>query len=197
MAQDSKQQSSHVIAAMIKIQSELRPLIRNREGHHGAYADLEAVFEMLQPLLEKNDLAVIQVPASGSSGGCSIETRIVHVSGDTLSGVITIPTSRQNDPQSFGAAMTYARRYSLMAMFGMVTEDDDADGATLTLEKLLKEMCSKTSSSELYQTREHHQQYLSHSRFWQSIYELVFEKRLERILKLEKNEKAQTKEGEE
>jgi hypothetical protein len=58
-----------------------------------------------------------------------IETVIHHASGESLAcGPLFVPASKQ-DAQGFGSAMTYARRYSLMAAFGVPAEDDDANAA--------------------------------------------------------------------
>jgi hypothetical protein len=58
-----------------------------------------------------------------------VETLFVHVSGETLSGgILHVPAAKQ-DPQGYGSALTYARRYSLMAACGIAPEDDDANAA--------------------------------------------------------------------
>ncbi|WP_407816960.1 ERF family protein, partial [Staphylococcus aureus] len=68
---------------------------------------------------------------------------------EEIVSTITIPMQRQNDPQAYGAAMTYGRRYSLLCLFGMVTEDDNADSSSYTLEKLLRELSSAANIDEL------------------------------------------------
>ncbi|TBA16128.1 ERF family protein [Rhizobium ruizarguesonis] len=68
-----------------------------------------------------NKLAIIQHPVASVSGSCTLETILRHApTGEEISSLITIPMQRQNDPQEFGAAMTYGRRYSLLCLFGMV-----------------------------------------------------------------------------
>lgn len=180
-----------VIKAMTKLQSKLPSLKKDKKGHYGTYATLEQVMQVLQPLLEVNELAVIQVPASGAGGACAIETRIIHSSGEQITGTISIDVARQKDPQAFGAAMTYARRYSLMAMFGMVTEDDDADKATMTLEKLLKEMSTQTTTDDMYNLRAEHLTYLTNNKFWSTVYSTLYEIKLDRLRKIEMEEKGE------
>jgi hypothetical protein len=56
-------------------------------------------------------------------------TKLTHVeSGQWQSSLAVVPLPKA-DPQGMGSAITYARRYALTAMLGMVTEDDDGEGA--------------------------------------------------------------------
>ena len=57
-------------------------------------------------------------------------TVFVHESGETLEcGILHVPASKQ-DPQGYGSALTYARRYSLMAACGIAPEDDDGNAGS-------------------------------------------------------------------
>jgi hypothetical protein len=74
-------------------------------------------------------VAVIQAPApAGDKGVMALETVLLHKSGEWMSGTIQIPLGKA-DPQGFGSAMTYGRRYSLAAMVGVMAEDDDGEAA--------------------------------------------------------------------
>jgi hypothetical protein len=65
-----------------------------------------------------------------SDTGVIVETMFIHESGETLSaGKLHVPASK-NDPQGYGSALTYARRYSLMAACGIAPEDDDGNAAS-------------------------------------------------------------------
>ena len=62
----------------------------------------------------------------------TVETVFVHESGEMLEcGKLHVPASKQ-DPQGYGSALTYARRYSLMAAAGIAPEDDDGNAASKT-----------------------------------------------------------------
>lgn len=166
-----------VISALIAVQKELEPLKANATSHHGKFANLAGVMDALQPLLSKNRLAVVQMPVS-NSGACSLQTRIIHEDKSEVSSTITIPLQRANDPQAYGAAMTYGRRYALLCMFGMVTEDDDAASASTSLEKILRELCSATDMNELSQTKARHTEsgLLGTNKFWSKIYMTIHDK---------------------
>ena len=60
----------------------------------------------------------------------TVETVFIHESGEMLEcGKLHVPASKQ-DPQGYGSALTYARRYSLMAACAIAPEDDDCNAAT-------------------------------------------------------------------
>lgn len=173
----TKGENGLVVKAMIALQAELEPVKKNAKSHHGDFANLEAVMRALQPLLEKHKLAVIQMPVA-SSGGCTLRTRIIHEDGSELTSEITIPLQRANDPQAYGAAMTYGRRYALLCMFGMVTEDDNGDSASMSLEKLLKEVYVTTNLDELNNVQAKHADAgLLQNKFWATIYRAIHERK--------------------
>ena len=92
------------------------------------YADLSAVVDAIKPHLVEHGLWFRQV-LHPADHGVGIETVIHHESGQSLScGVLVVPAAKQ-DAQGFGSAITYGRRYSLMAAFGVPAEDDDGNAA--------------------------------------------------------------------
>jgi hypothetical protein len=70
------------------------------------------------------------VPVDDNNGHLlGLETKLVHAeSGEWQSSLLVMPLPK-NDPQGYGSALTYARRYALSSMVGLVTEDDDANAA--------------------------------------------------------------------
>jgi len=171
--------NANVTEALINVQAALAPLKANATSHHGAFANLAGVMDALKPHLERNKLAIIQRPVDSPTGSCKLETILRHQpSGEEIASVITIPMQRQNDPQAFGAAMTYGRRYALLCLFGMVTEDDNADSASYTLEKLLRELSVCASVDELIAARERHVNAQAlNDRFWNTVYKVMFERK--------------------
>jgi len=60
----------------------------------------------------------------------TVETVFIHESGESIEcGKLHVPAAKQ-DPQGYGSALTYARRYSLMAACGIAPEDDDGNSAS-------------------------------------------------------------------
>jgi len=86
-----------------------------------------------------------------------VETVFIHESGEMMEcGKLHVPAAKQ-DPQGYGSALTYARRYSLMAACGIAPEDDDGNAGSKqppkltasTLEALLADIADCQNESEL------------------------------------------------
>jgi len=92
------------------------------------YADLASVWETCREPLSKNGLAVVQTMDYTETGLNLIITTLMHSSGQWIRGTLAISPVK-NDPQSMGSAITYGRRYSLMAIVGIAPADDDAEDA--------------------------------------------------------------------
>lgn len=120
-----------IAAALVKAQRAFGPALKTSSNPHfkSKYADLAACVEAVIDGLNANGIALIQ-KQHPHDGGVAVETIFVHESGESLSaGVLTVPASKQ-DPQGYGSALTYARRYSLMAACGIAPEDDDGNAAS-------------------------------------------------------------------
>jgi len=91
------------------------------------YAPLDAIIEMIRPILPKYGLAVMQFTDMPENGdGIIVETIITHQSGQYVSGRLLMPLAKV-DPQGAGSAITYGRRYALAAALNIVS-DEDVDG---------------------------------------------------------------------
>ena len=86
------------------------------------YADLKQVMQVFQTYYAPKGLAVAQLV----SGKC-LKTILMHTSGQSISSEGEIPIAKVNDPQAFGSALTYMRRYTLAAIIGCYQTDDDAE----------------------------------------------------------------------
>jgi hypothetical protein len=120
-----------IASALVAAQKAFAPALKTATNPHfkSRYADLSACVEAVIDALNTNGIALIQ-KQHPSEGGVAVETVFVHSSGETLSaGVLHVPAAKQ-DPQGYGSALTYARRYSLMAACGIAPEDDDGNAAS-------------------------------------------------------------------
>src|SRR5690242_18573476 len=106
--------------AFVKLQAAIRPAIKdaNNPAFRSKYADLGAVWDAVKPALTENGFSVIQSPDFDGET-MWLKTTILHVSGERIEGRYPLRPVKQ-DPQGFGSALTYARRYSLSAMLGVI-----------------------------------------------------------------------------
>jgi hypothetical protein len=120
-----------IATAFVKAQKEFGPALKSSTNPHfkSKYADLSACVEAVIDALNNNGIGMMQKLYENATG-VSVETIFLHESGETLEcGVLHVPASKQ-DPQGYGSALTYARRYSLMAACGIAPEDDDGNMAS-------------------------------------------------------------------
>lgn len=117
-------------AALAKAQGSFEGAARSSENPHfrSKYANLAAVVDATREALAENNLAVVQGLGAIVENRLSITTRLIHASGQWLESELQIPLSKL-DPQGFGSASTYGRRYALMALLGVPAVDDDAEAA--------------------------------------------------------------------
>ena len=120
-----------IASALVKAQKAFGPALKDKTNpaFRSKYADLGACIEAVIDALNNNGIALIQ-KQHPHEGGVTVETLFVHESGEVFSaGMLSVPAAKQ-DPQGYGSALTYARRYSLMAACGIAPEDDDGNAAS-------------------------------------------------------------------
>lgn len=121
--------------ALCKAQGQMEGAAKDSVNPHfkNKYADLAAVWDAIRKPLAANGLSVIQFPRTVQNG-VEIETTLLHSSGEFLRDVLWLPCSKA-DAQGIGSAITYARRYALMAVCGIAPVDDDGEAAVATTPK--------------------------------------------------------------
>ena len=115
--------------ALCKAQGQMEGAAKDSVNPHfkNKYADLAAVWDAIRKPLAANGLSIVQFPRT-VQGGVEIETTLLHTSGEFLRDALWMPCGK-NDAQGIGSAITYARRYALMAVCGIAPVDDDGEAA--------------------------------------------------------------------
>lgn len=124
------QEIKELATALVVCQTQLKSALKDSENPYfkSKYSDLGSVWDACRKALHDNGLAVSQTTGLGDHGPY-LETKLLHTSGQWVSGHYPLNPVK-NDPQGLGSAVTYARRYALAAIVGVVSEDDDGHGAT-------------------------------------------------------------------
>lgn len=123
--------TNKIAMAFVKAKRAFGPALKDRTNpaFKSKYADLGACLDAVDDALLDNGIALIQETFMDDSG-VTVETVFLHESGETLrGGKLHVPASKQ-DPQGYGSALSYCRRYSLMAACGIAPEDDDGNAAS-------------------------------------------------------------------
>ena len=109
----------NIASALVKAQRGFAPALKTSTNPHfrSKYVDLAGCVEAVVDSLNAAGIALIQRTSQDDTGEM-LECGKLHV-----------PAAKQ-DPQGYGSALTYARRYSLMAACGIAPEDDDGNAAS-------------------------------------------------------------------
>jgi hypothetical protein len=137
------QSVSAIAKAFVKAQKEFAPALKTSTNPHfrSKYVSLDGCIEAVLDALNNNGIALIQ-STHKCDNGVKVETILIHESGEILTGgILQVPATKQ-DAQGYGSALTYARRYSLMATCGIAPEDDDGNAAVSAQSVVKKQQSS-------------------------------------------------------
>jgi hypothetical protein len=116
-----------------KVQDDVQNISKDADNpfFKSKYATYEKVIETVYPVMRKYKLMSLHsFTPSAKENHLIVTTDIRDLESDSFWGSqLEIPLAK-NDPQSAGSAITYAKRYALLAMLGLGTEDDDGNVAS-------------------------------------------------------------------
>jgi hypothetical protein len=125
-----------IASALVKAQKAFGPALKTstNPAFRSKYAKLENCIEAVIDALNDNGIMLMQ-QTHPCEDGVVVETTFIHESGEMLSGGVLHVPAAKHDPQGYGSALTYARRYSLQAACGIAPEDDDGNTATQAVQQ--------------------------------------------------------------
>jgi hypothetical protein len=114
-----------LVASLVLAQGQMRDPARDSKNPHfkSMFVSLKGVLDEIRGPLRENGLVLVQ-----RIEGMEVVTELLHVGGGIVSSRCPIICAKPNDPQAFGSAVTYARRYSAAAICGLAPSDEDDDG---------------------------------------------------------------------
>jgi hypothetical protein len=132
----SSETTATLCAALVAAQGGLKPIAKDGKNpaFRARYATLDGIMETVRPALAAHGLAVVQGvihPETGEGGrlvGITVETRLVHTSGEWLASVVPVPVAK-GDAHGLGSALSYGRRYGISALLALSTDEDDDGNA--------------------------------------------------------------------
>jgi hypothetical protein len=135
--QRSSETIGQIAAALAKAQAELanpekaliatiRAANPREQDQTFRYAALSSGLDIVRKTLGAHEIATVQTTTIDNEAGLiRLTTTLAHSSGEWLSSEWPIcPISETATPRRMGAALTYARRYSLFTLVGIAGEDD-------------------------------------------------------------------------
>lgn len=117
--------------ALAKAQATMQAATLDGTNPHfkSKFATLASTWAACRDALSANELAVVQPTRIDENGIVVLCTTMIHSSGEWISSEYPVSPERGNTPQAIGSALTYARRYTLAALVGVVADDDDDGNA--------------------------------------------------------------------
>ncbi len=130
-APDGAEAREQLVAAIATFQRDCPPIGKTKTAtvptktggsYSYTYADLGDILNAIRPHLAANGLALTQHTTREPTGPVLVTT-ISHVAGGAITSEVDLGQSPSN-PQQFGGALTYLRRYELTTLLGIAAEED-------------------------------------------------------------------------
>ena len=119
--------------ALAKFQEEVKQPLKDKNNpfFKSKYVPLENVVEAITDVAPKNGLSFVQWALNDESGRVGVATMLMHESGEWIEFDAVHMKADKETAQGAGALITYLKRYSLSAVFGITSDqDDDGNGAS-------------------------------------------------------------------
>jgi hypothetical protein len=121
---------NELLATIAEVQFDIPSFPKNAKAYGYNYTDLDTITAALKPILHKHGVGYMQSVGGGLAGQpLTLTTRIFNKSGQWIEDSVVLPeisSVKNNAAQTLGMSITYMRRYTLCAMFG-ITSDEDVD----------------------------------------------------------------------
>ena len=145
-------QKSSEITEISKALSEFRKEVKqplkdaNNPFFKSKYVPLENVVEAIDEVAPNHGLSFTQWPVNDGNGNVGVSTMLLHSSGQYIEYDPIYMKPDKQTPQAIGSAITYSKRYSLSAVFG-ITSDEDDDGNQATGNNQPKQQYNKQQNN--------------------------------------------------
>ncbi|MEC5422079.1 ERF family protein [Virgibacillus sp. C22-A2] len=119
--------------ALAKFQEEVKQPLKDADNpfFKSKYVPLENVVEAIAESGPKNGLSFVQWPKNDETGRVGVATLLMHTSGEFIEFDAVFMKADKETPQGAGALITYLKRYSLSAIYGITSDaDDDANSSS-------------------------------------------------------------------
>lgn len=123
---DENSGGNHLWKALLAFQAEELHLAKDSTNPHfrSKFLSLDALLSEVRPALNRHGIVLTQLPTVVATVP-ALKTVLTHAeSGESLSTTMLLLVAK-DDPQGQGSALTYARRYAIQAVLGLVADDDD------------------------------------------------------------------------
>lgn len=145
-----------IYSKLLEVQKEVAPIKKTEDNpfFKSKYFDVNAILAALKPILSKHGLVLMQGMEVDDNGRNGLTTTVADAeSGEKIESSIYLPDA--SDPQKFGSAVTYYRRYALQSLFALEAEDDDGNTASAAPAKPTATPLGKPSAKHPFDVTEY------------------------------------------
>jgi hypothetical protein len=128
----SAKDTTTLYTALLAAQRAMGPVKKDASNpaFRSKYASLQSILDTIEQPLWDNGLVLVQRFEPSVDRDPVLITEIIHAaSGERITSALDVVGKDRTDPQKVGSAITYARRYSLLALLGLTPEEDDDGNA--------------------------------------------------------------------
>ncbi len=125
-------EKAELFAALARAQGNVENAkkLSNNPHFKSKYADLATIWDVIREPFTNEGLSVLQLPCEAQPGSVGLTTTLCHKSGQFVSDSFFLALKDASNPQQAGSAFTYMKRYALLGVAGIASEDDDGNAAT-------------------------------------------------------------------
>jgi hypothetical protein len=121
-------QMTSLLKSLVEFQFECPTIAKGKKGYGYNYAEMSKTMEVVKPILKKHGIGFTQLIENEST----LTTCVFHAeSGEMITSTFNMPQGQElkgmNLFQTDGAKFTYYKRYQLLSMLGVFSEDEDID----------------------------------------------------------------------
>ncbi|MBE9515980.1 MAG: ERF family protein [Proteobacteria bacterium] len=132
--------------AMSEFNAECPDIEKTRKAHNSKYAGLAETLAQVRPVMQKHGLSHSWKTDQGETEMIAVTCCITHVQGHTECTKMSAPSDTsgsKNSIQAIASTVTYLERYTLFAILGLASKDQDTDGGKP------KELISEEQAADL------------------------------------------------
>ena len=140
--------------AFLKAKMRMGGAKKNSKSNLHKYANLLAIYEAVEEALHEQNIfiwhfAEVLSKSEGSDADCVLHTRLIHApSGQFIQDTRPLKSEKPGN-QAIGSANTYMRRYAVLSLCALETEDDDGEAERKYIEKRDHEFIDPEQVTEL------------------------------------------------
>src|SRR5690625_1989895 len=134
---------AEISKAMVNFHKEVKQPFKDADNpfFKSKYVPLESVVEAITDIAPKHGLSFVQWALNDENGRVGVATILMHESGEFIEFDPVFMTAEKQTPQGAGALITYLKRYTLSAIFGITSDaDDDANESSGNSKKKEKQV---------------------------------------------------------